>query len=157
MNLAEKHPPRKRETVRYKPCYEEGLYIQFLLKTKKHNLIRIGEHLRVSPQIVANVVSGRRRSARIESEIARILGKAGWNEVVLEARSEVQKKPIETILEERRRAYEEKDRAEKESMGKHMAEGAEEAGKIIREGKAREERQKLERKLERAARRRALA
>ena len=58
---------------------------------------------------MAGVVSGHRRSARIEAEIARILGKASWNEVVLEARSEVQKKPVAVILremEQRRKARE---------------------------------------------------
>ena len=100
MNLAHKHPPRKRETIRYKPCYEEGLYIQFLLKKKKYNHARIGNRLNVTPQIVSNVVIGKRRSARIESEIARILGKESWNDVVLEARSEVQKKPVKVIKQE---------------------------------------------------------
>jgi Zn-dependent oligopeptidase len=49
---------------------------------------------------VYHVTKGRRRSARIEAEIARILGKNDWNEVVLEARSEVQKKPVAVILRE---------------------------------------------------------
>ena len=101
MNLTKNRTPRKREAARYSPsCYEEGLYIQFFLKTKKHSFARIGEHLGVSPQIVFNVVYGKRRSRRIETEIARILGKADWNEVVLEARSEVQKKPVEAIIRE---------------------------------------------------------
>ena len=100
MNLTKNHPPRKREAVRYNPCYEEGLYIQFLLKTKKQSFTHVGEYLGVSTQIIANVVFGKRSSRRIESEIARILGKANWNEVVLEARSEVQKKPVEAIVRE---------------------------------------------------------
>jgi len=101
LNLTKNHPPRKREAARYSPsCYEEGLYIQFLLKTKKQSFVRIGKSLGVSNQIVVNVVFGKRRSRKIESEIARILGKADWNEVVLDARSEVQKKPVEVIIRE---------------------------------------------------------
>jgi len=46
------------------------------------------------------VIYGKRSSTRIESEIARILGKADWNDVVLEARSEVQKKPVDVIVRE---------------------------------------------------------
>ncbi|MDR2186378.1 MAG: hypothetical protein LBO80_12045 [Treponema sp.] len=63
-----------------------------------------------SLQIIADVVFGRRRSARVEAEIARLLGKSGWNEVVLEARSAVTGKSVETIKDElaRRRAEREK-------------------------------------------------
>jgi hypothetical protein len=89
--------------VRLRPNYDEGLSIQYRLKRKRYSFVRIQERLGVSNQIIANVISGRRRSARIEAEIARILGKADWNEVVLEARSEVQGKPVDAVREEARR------------------------------------------------------
>ena len=57
--------------------------------------------MHVHHSTIYNVIRGQRSSRRIESEIARILGKADWNEVVLEARSEVQKKPVSVILQER--------------------------------------------------------
>ena len=116
MNLTEKTPLRKREAVRYKPCHEEGLYIQFLLKTKKHTFTLVGALLETSPQIVANVVFGQRRSSRIESKIAQILGKKSWNEVVLEARSEVQKKPVSVILQE----MEQKTQVRRKEAGERM-------------------------------------
>ena len=116
MILTKKPPPRK-EAVRFKPSHEEGLNIQYHLKRKGYGFVRIGESLGVSNQIVVNVVSGRRRSSRIEAEIARILGKADWNEVVLEARSEIQKKPVKAILEEMRRAREGREKAARQALG----------------------------------------
>jgi urease accessory protein UreE len=103
LSVTKKQTPHK-VPIRPRPSYEDGLNIQYHLKRKKHSFISIGDSLGVSNQIVVNVVFGRRRSLRIEAEIARILGKAGWNEVVLEARSEVQGKPVEAIrLEEEQR------------------------------------------------------
>jgi len=67
---------------------------------------------------VYNVMRGFRSSRRIESEIARILGKADWNEVVLEARSEVQKRPVEDIVRE----IEQKLDAGKKQLAKYAGE-----------------------------------
>ena len=99
MILTKKTSPRK-DAIRLRPSYEEGLNIQYHLKKEGYSFVRIGKSLGVSHQIVVNVAFGHRRSARIEAEIARILGKTDWNEVVLEARSEVQKKPVAVILRE---------------------------------------------------------
>ena len=116
MILTKKTPSRKK-AVRLRPGYEEGLSIQYHLKRKRESFTHIGDFLGVSPQIVANVVSGRRRSKRIEAEIARILGKADWNEVVLEARSEVQKKPVKVILQEMEQSRESRRKAAREALG----------------------------------------
>lgn len=136
MNLTHKCSPCKQETVRYKPSHEEGLYIQFILKTKKQTYVRIAKSLGIAPQSVAGIVFGLRRSARIESEIARILGKASWNDVVLEARSEVQKKPVAVIVRE----TEQKIQAARKAAGRRMADYAaanrERADKLIRDGLA---------------------
>ena len=136
MNLAHKTSPRKREPVRYRPSYEESLYIQFTLKTKKLTFVRIAESLKVAPQTVANIIFGQRRSARIESEIAKILGKANWNEVVLEARSEVQKKPVKVILQEMEQKTHAARKAATERMAEYAAQNRERAVRIIPDGAA---------------------
>jgi hypothetical protein len=79
--------------------------------------------LNVHNSNVYNVLYGKRRSARIEAEIARILGKADWNEVVLEARSEVQKKPVAVIRREMTRAREARVKAAKKALANHIREG----------------------------------
>jgi Zn-dependent oligopeptidase len=47
----------------------------------------------------------------VEAEIARILGKNDWNEVVLEARSAVTGKPVNELVEEFNRKLQAKDAA----------------------------------------------
>jgi len=106
LNVTEKSPSRK--AIRLKPSFDEGLSIQYHLKRKNYSFVRIGNLLNKSPQSVRHIVFGQRHSACIEAEIVHILGKADWNDVVLEARSEVQKKPVEVILEEMRQAREER-------------------------------------------------
>jgi hypothetical protein len=119
LNLTKNRSSRK-EAVRLRPNHDEGLTIQYHLKRKRHSFVLIGERLGVSNQIVVNVVSGRRRSARIEAEIARILGKADWNEVVLEARSEVQKKPVAVIIKEMVQVREARLKNAKEALANHI-------------------------------------
>ena len=72
----------------------------YKIKDSGTSFVEIARALAVRPVNITNVVRGQRRSKRIEAEIARALGKTGWNEVVLEARSEIQKKPVEEILQE---------------------------------------------------------
>jgi hypothetical protein len=122
LNLTENRFSRK-EAVRLRPNRDEGLTIQYHLKRKRFSFVNIGESLKKSPQTVANVVSGRRRSARIEAEIARILGKADWNEVVLEARSEVQKKPVAVIRRETLQAREARRKTAREALARSINEG----------------------------------
>ena len=93
---------------RLTPKRKEGLRIHYQLKTLDFSFLKIANNLSIQASSVSNVVSGRRRSARIESEIARILGKESWNDVVLEARSEVQKKPVKVIKQEIEQQIQEK-------------------------------------------------
>jgi hypothetical protein len=92
---------RKRKVVRLRPTKAEGLYLHYRLKSRGIFPSRLSDIARVQKSIVFDVLSGRRRSARVEAEIARILGKADWNEVVLESRSAVTGKSVKTLLEER--------------------------------------------------------
>jgi len=85
---------------RLRPVYNEGRYIKAQTFLQGISLKKIADNLGVSRASMHCVVYGRRRSKRIEAEIARVLGKASWNDVVLEARSEIQKKPVKTIIQE---------------------------------------------------------
>jgi hypothetical protein len=115
--------------IRFRPSRQEGLYIQYRLKSLGKKLANISKVLSLNNSTFYNVIYGKRRSARIEAEIARILGKSDWNEVVLEARSEIQKKPVKVILEEMRRTREARLRAAKEKLGEHIAQGVERAAR----------------------------
>jgi hypothetical protein len=86
--------------IRYKPSLSEGHYIRYKTNLAGTKLAAIARNLNTDGSTVSKVIHGRRRSTRIEAEIARILGKASWNEVVLEARSEIQKKPVAVIVRE---------------------------------------------------------
>jgi len=114
---------KPKKPIRLRPLKREGLKILYRIKDSGTSFAQLAQVLNLNPSNISNVVSGRRRSARIEAEIARILGKADWNEVVLEARSEIQKKPIKVILEEMRRTREGRLRAAKEKLGEHVAQG----------------------------------
>jgi len=109
--------------TRYRPSMQEGCYIRYKVDLAGTNLSTVARKLNADLSTVSKVIRGLRRSERIEAEIARILGKADWNEVVLEARSKIQKKPVKAILEEMRRTREGRLRAAKESMGEHIAQG----------------------------------
>lgn len=119
MTLTKKRPHCKDRT-RLRPTRDEGLYIQYRLKNKGYSFVRVGKLLGITYQTVSNTTFGIRRSARIEAEIAHVLGKTDWNEVVLEARSEVQKKPVEAIIRE----MEQQARGRKEAALRRMAEYA---------------------------------
>ena len=97
-------PPRAsgkpKMPIRCRPSQQEGLHIRYKLNLAGKKLVEISRGLGIHDTSTRKVVFGLRSSARIESEIARILGKADWNDVVLEARSEVQKKPVEAIVRE---------------------------------------------------------
>ena len=102
--------------TRLRPTKQEGLYIQYRLKSFGKKLTNLSQDLNLNNSTFYNVIYGKRRSSRIESEIARILGKADWNEVVLEARSEIQKKPVSVILQE----MEQKTQARRKEAGERM-------------------------------------
>jgi Zn-dependent oligopeptidase len=125
---------------RYIPTKQEGLYIQYRLKSLGKKLANISQGLSLNNSTFYNVIYGKRRSARIEAEIARILGKASWNDVVLEARSEVQKKPVAVILREMEQKARERSKADKERMARYIAENSERADAIIQAGFVRQKR-----------------
>jgi len=110
-------PGKPNMPIRYRPSLPEGHYVRYKINLAETNLSSIARNLNTDKSTVSKVIRGLRRSARIEAEIARILGKADWNEVVLEARSEVQKKPVKVILEEMRRARDGREKAARQAMG----------------------------------------
>ncbi|MGP1595010.1 MAG: hypothetical protein ACTTH8_07175 [Treponema sp.] len=71
---------------RFLPSKQEGVYIRYQLNCRGISLADIARTFGVSAVAVHYVATGRRRSRRVEAEIARVLGKASWNEVVAEAR-----------------------------------------------------------------------
>jgi len=125
-----KAPGKPIKPIRYNPSYQEGLHIRYKLNLAGRKLVQVSRKLGLEDSITRKVVCGLRRSARIELEIARLLGKADWNEVVLEARSEIQKKPIEVILRE----MEEKKLAAKKRMAEYSEENYERVLRLIPDG-----------------------
>jgi len=112
----QKAPGKPKKPICLRPSAQEGQYIRYRLNLSGEKLAGVSLRLGLHPTCTHKVISGQRRSKRIESEIARILGKANWNEVVLEARSEVQKKPVSVILQE----MEQKTQARKKEAGERM-------------------------------------
>lgn len=72
--------------LRLRPNQQEAHHIKYQLSINNYKLVDIAKYLAVSSQTVQNVVYGRRRSRKVEAEIARILGKPSWNDLVIEAR-----------------------------------------------------------------------
>ena len=120
MSLSEKLPIRK-ESHRLIPSGQEGIYIQYLLKATGQKFVDLAKITGVTPQFIPLVVFGQRRSKKIESEIAKILGHSSWNDVVLEARSEIQKKPVEVIVREMKQQQGKNDLAKSIKDNAHNA------------------------------------
>ena len=116
-------PGKPGKSFRLRPTQREGLNIQYKLKDRGFSLSKIALKLNISPSLVLRVVFGHRRSARVEAEIARLLGEADWNAVVLEARSAVTGKPVAAIIEERNRQQAERDKAAMERISAGISEG----------------------------------
>jgi transcriptional regulator with XRE-family HTH domain len=136
---------------RLKPEKNEGRHIRALAFLCGFTQKEIAVGLGVSPVNVHRTIYGKIHSARIEAEIARILGRADWNDVVLEARGEVQKKPVAVILEEMRHAREAAREAAKEEAGAfYTPERIEEADRMIDDFFATERGKKVERSIRRA-------
>ena len=76
----------RKVDFRLRPKKSESLYIQYVLKQKGFSCADIAKNILIQAETVLNVVTGRRRSRRVEAEIARVLGKTEWNDVVIEAR-----------------------------------------------------------------------
>lgn len=77
---------RNNANMSLRPTKQEGQYIRYQLNRSSFFLAKIGAGLAIGTDTVSRVVRGQRRSRRVEAEIARVLGKASWNEVVAEAR-----------------------------------------------------------------------
>ena len=119
MNLASiKTQGKPKMPMRMRPGTKEGLKIRYKIHDIGMNLVNIAKSLTIDPSNISKVITGQRRSKRIEAEIARILGKADWNEVVLEARSEVQKKPIKQIIKEMQQKQAVREKASKEQFAR---------------------------------------
>jgi hypothetical protein len=109
--LAKYRTPDKENSIRLRPNLHEGLNIQYKLKDLGESFALIGARLSVGKNTIYYVVFGRRRSARVEAEIARVLGKSDWNEVVLEARSAITGKPVNELVDEINRKLQARDAA----------------------------------------------
>lgn len=73
-------------TMRLTLRQRDAGYVCYRLRECGFRMSDLSKSLSVSKQAVQQVVCGIGRSRRIEAEIARVLGKASWNEVVAEAR-----------------------------------------------------------------------
>ena len=113
--------PRMPNHIR--PTLQEGQYIRYRTNLAGKKLVTVARSLNLDRSTVTKVIRGQRRSARVEIEIARILGHSSWNDVVLEARSEIQKKPGEVIVREMKQKHDAKMKAVKTDMAAHIAEG----------------------------------
>ena len=112
--------------TRHRPILQEGHYIRYRLCLAGTKPAAVARALNLDRSTISKVLCGLRRSARIEAEIARILGKADWNEVVLEARSEIQKKPVAVILNEMQRAKEARPKTAREAPADYISRRKEE-------------------------------
>jgi len=113
--------PRMPNHIR--PTLQEGQYIRYRTNLAGRKLVTIARSLSLDRSTVTKVIRGQRRSARIESEIAKILGHSNWNDVVLEARSEIQKRSVDVIVREMKQKHDAKIKAVKTDMAAHIAEG----------------------------------
>jgi hypothetical protein len=97
------------------------LFIQYQLKIKTIGFSDIASKLNVAAPLVFNVVFGRRRSARVEAEITRILGRNDWNEVVLEARAAVSGKSVAVVAAEEKQRIEARNAAQVAALEQAIA------------------------------------
>lgn len=69
------------------PRRNESAWIRYRLDLAGVGLTGIAQSLGLTKQAVSYVISGRRHSARIEAEIARIIGYPSWNAMLKAVRS----------------------------------------------------------------------
>ncbi|MDR0878956.1 MAG: hypothetical protein LBN21_12985 [Treponema sp.] len=122
MNIADRPAANKARSKprRLKPTSREGLFIQYKLRDSDESFVGISTRLGIASPSVRYVVFGQRHSARVEAEIARILGKPNWNEVVLEARSAVTGKSKEAVIEEMENRIRERNQASAEALARRI-------------------------------------
>ncbi len=86
MIIGKDDPFYKGSQVAFLSNKQIGIHIKYLLESKRICFADLARNLKISQQMIQHVIYGRRRSRRVEAEIARILGHAEWNDVVMEAR-----------------------------------------------------------------------
>lgn len=69
------------------PRPAESAWLRYKLELAGSSVIDVAIQAGVTHGAVSHVISGRRHSARIESEIARIIGYPSWNEMLKAVRS----------------------------------------------------------------------
>ena len=69
------------------PQPDESAWLRYRLELAGSSVTDVARRLNLTHVTVSKVISGRRHSARIEEEIARILGYPGWNEMLKRLRS----------------------------------------------------------------------
>lgn len=68
------------------PRRNESAWVRYKLELAGTDTSCVARSLGVTTSAVSRVISGERHSARIESEIARIIGFPSWNEMLLSIR-----------------------------------------------------------------------
>lgn len=69
------------------PRPDESAWLRYRLELAESGVTKIAKQIGVSHSAVSQVISGKYHSARIEAEIARILGYPGWNEMLKRLRT----------------------------------------------------------------------
>ena len=69
------------------PRPDESAWLRYRLELAESGVTKIAKQVGVGRSAVSQVISGKAHSARIEEEIARILGYPGWNEMLKRLRS----------------------------------------------------------------------
>ena len=69
------------------PRRNESAWIRYKLELAGTDVTRVASLLGVSQPAVTRVISGRSHSARIEAEIAKIIGYPSWNAMLKAVRS----------------------------------------------------------------------
>ena len=69
------------------PKHHESAWIRYRLDLAGVGLTGIAQSLGLTKQAVSYVISGQRHSARIEAEIANIIGYPSWNAMLKAVRS----------------------------------------------------------------------
>ncbi len=127
MIIGKNGPFYKGSQATFSSDKQVGRHIKYVLESKSLSLTDTARELNVSRQMIQHVIYGRRRSRRVEAEIAHILGHAEWNDVVMEARlavsgvgkptkSQIQKAKAQAI-KERQELITRKRNATRQALG----------------------------------------
>ncbi|MCL1812245.1 MAG: hypothetical protein FWG29_01845 [Treponema sp.] len=111
---------KPKPPIRIRPNRREGLNIQYKLKDSGFSLRRVARGLGIDSSLISMVLYGCRRSIRVEAEVARLLGRSNWNEVVLEARAATTGKSVKTLQKEYSGRWKELGEATMEQLGNVM-------------------------------------